>query len=76
MMRAKAARRRGLDALLYLNRFEGFDPRLFDALDPATRDRLDTMPDSTFQRLFPQARHSLLVLTPHILSPVRSQILA
>ena len=61
--RAADARARGFDALIYLNRYEGI--AAFHS-----SGNLDTMPDSAFARLHPDARDSLLILNPDILVPL------
>lgn len=59
--RAKAARRAGFDALLYLNRYEGLGP-----LDAG----LDTLRDAAFARHVPNASFSLLVLRQGVARPI------
>lgn len=64
LKRAKSARKRGLDILVYLNRFEGIDPTRFDNHCHTT---LNSMPDSRFKSLFPEAQISLLILRKDVL---------
>lgn len=59
------ARRKGRQAVVYLNRFEGFQ----DA-DVACADDVDHLPDSQFRRLYPQADWSLIVMDGAILRPL------
>lgn len=67
--KARDARSRGFDALLYLNRHEGLPPRedLMDHL--AYRD----MPDSMFARREPHAAFSLLVLRTGVVRALDAQ---
>lgn len=60
--RARDARSRGFDALLYLNRWEGLHslPTLGDW------DAVDALSDTAFLRLMPEASYSLLVLRPGV----------
>lgn len=64
--RAKRAKSRK-DGFIYLNRFEGVDPSVFDGLTDAQRDVLDTMSDTQFLKLIPDAHKSLLIFTPYCL---------
>lgn len=65
LKRAKAARAKGKDVIVYLNRIEGIEPALFDDHD---HNRLNSMTDSAFLKLFPQATYSLLVLRDGVIT--------
>lgn len=54
-----AARSRGLDAIRYLNRYEGLGPA---AVERIIRDDLDRLPDAKFARSVPEAAHSLIAI--------------
>ena len=54
-----AARSKGLDAIRYLNRYEGLG---YDAVERIIRDDLDRLPDAKFARVVPGAAHSLIAI--------------
>lgn len=56
----KAAIGDGHDSLVYLNRYEGIDPREFDAAREEGID-IDALTDKQFQKRFPSARDSYVV---------------
>lgn len=55
------ARRLGMDAICYLNRYEGLMPDVVERIN--ARD-LDRLPDYLFQRAVPEAEPSLIMLHP------------
>lgn len=61
----RRARRKGVDAIVYLNRYEGIQTEtLTGVLDAHPSLDLDAIPDAKFRRLFPEARDSVLLLDP------------
>lgn len=69
---ATGERRRGIDALVYLNRWEGMSTeRVMDLAHKGYLDRLDRVSDAKFRELVPEAEDSLLVLHPDIIMPRR-----
>jgi len=57
------ARRSGMDALVYLNRYEGITTESLEAaLERYTNDQIDSFTDAKFRRVFPEARDSYILL--------------
>lgn len=67
---AKAARS-GVDAIIYLNRYEGMtSERIEDLHERGLLGRLDALPDPQFRRLVPEAQDSIIVLSPDAIKSV------
>lgn len=65
---AAAARSRGYDALIYLNRWEGLSAdRVMTLSCNGDLDRIDHLGDAKFRALVPEAEDSVLVLYPDII---------
>jgi GNAT superfamily N-acetyltransferase len=57
------ARRSGMDALVYLNRYEGISTESLEkALERYSNDQIDAFTDAKFRRVFPEARDSYILL--------------
>lgn len=59
----RALQRKGWQAVVYLNRFEGIPLEEFEAARAAVGD-IDRLSDAQFRRLLPSARDSLIVFDP------------
>ena len=53
------AKKQGFNAIRYLNRFEGINPRQFDAFE---HQYLNTISDTKFLTHFPNAQYCLVIL--------------
>lgn len=63
--RIRAARATGLDAIVYLNRYEGVSTQTIQRLAAAGRlSGLDRISDREFRRLVPEAADSWIILDP------------
>lgn len=62
----KAAKSRGYDGIIYLNRYEGIPRERFEALRAKgiTDERMDAMSDTMFRRMVPEASDSYIVFSP------------
>lgn len=69
----RAARAAGMDALVYLNRYEGISVEsVQNAMDAGIHDRIDSMTDREFLKWFPEARDSWAILNPEDASLIAS----
>lgn len=63
--RIRAARSAGVDAIVYLNRYEGVSAETIERLHRSGQlGRLDDLSDAEFRRLVPEACDSLILLDP------------
>ena len=61
----KAAKRKGAEGIVYLNRYEGIPTeRVVMLHDKCRAEELDTMPDSKFAKLVPEAEDSYIIFDP------------
>lgn len=67
------ARRAGYNGLVYLNRYEGIEAcRLEAVLKTIPARDLDTISDTRFRQIFPDARDSFLSFDPHMCKIIAS----
>ena len=72
MRTIQSARKRGVDALVYLNRYEGIPAERFESLfnEGYTQNELDSMAEARFRQLVPEAQDSVVVLDARQIRPV------
>ena len=69
---ARRARSRNMDAIVYLNRYEGLSlERILELQGAGKLSGLDGLPDAAFRKLVPEARDSVCVLRPDIIRLMR-----